>query len=61
MDDQLFFQELTDAAEAIGRISDEERFRGLFDAFRAGDLIALGKHFVREAVGRANSGRAGSL
>ena len=37
MDDQLFFQELTDAAEAIGRISDEERFRGLFDAFRAGD------------------------
>lgn len=37
MDDQAFLQELVDAGTAIGQIPDEGHFRGLFDAFRAGD------------------------
>lgn len=37
MDDKEFLQELVDAGAAIGQVSNEDHFRGIFDAFRAGD------------------------
>lgn len=37
MDEQEFLQELVDAGTELGQIPDEDSFRGIFDAFRAGD------------------------
>ena len=38
MADETFIRDLTQAAEAVGALSsDEDRFRALFDAFRASD------------------------